>query len=170
MKKSYRVTSSSNDYQIDIMEQSSGLYELTLDQQQYRVDLCSLGNSHFNLLINNRPVEVDLALSADGHYLVGIKDALFSLQLCDEQRAQSRPSISSPNTTAVVSPMAANVWKIHKQEGDSVDAGEQLLTLEAMKMESEVSAPTAGILSRWFVTPGDTVAAHQPLCIVTPSE
>ncbi len=66
--------------------------------------------------------------------------------------------------------MAANVWKIHKQEGDSVDAGEQLLTLEAMKMESEVSAPIRGILSFWSVAPGDAVAAGQTLCVITPLE
>lgn len=170
MKKSYRVTSSSNDYKIDIMEQPSGLYELTLDQQRYLVDLFSHGDGHFNLLINNCSVEIDLISSPIGIYLVGIKDALFRLQLCDEQKTQIRSSISSPTITEVVSPMAANVWKIHKQEGEPVDAGEQLITLEAMKMESEVNAPAAGILSHWFVAPGDAVSAHQPLCIVTPSK
>lgn len=169
MKKSYRVTANGTDYHIDIMEQPSGLYELILDHQRYLVDLCSLGNSHYNLLIDDHPVEVDLVPSADGRYQVGIEGALFSLQLHDKQQTQSRPSISQSTTATVVSPMAANVWKIHKQEGDTVEAGEQLFTLEAMKMESEVSAPVAGVVGRWLVAPGDSVTAHQLLCEITPS-
>lgn len=170
MKNRYHVNAGDTDYQIDIMKQSSDLYELILDQQQYQVDLYSLSSSHYCLLIDNRPVEVDLISSADGRYQVRIGGALFSLQLSDDQQVQNRPSNSPDTTTTTVSPMAANVWKIHKQEGDVVEAGEQLLTLEAMKMESEVSAPTSGILSRWLVVSGDAVTALQPLCEITPSD
>lgn len=170
MKNSYRVTVNGTDYHIDIMQQPSGLYELILDRQRYLVDLCSLGSSHYNLLIDDHPVEVDLVPSADGRYQIEIGGALFNLQLFDQLQAQSRPFISSSSTTAVASPMPANVWKIHKQEGDPVEVGEQLLTLEAMKMESEVNAPTAGVLSRWLVAPGDSVMAHQLLCEINPSE
>lgn len=168
MKNSYRITANETDFQIDIKEQPSGLYELVLDQQRYVVDVFSLESNHYSLIIDGRSVEVDLVSSADGRYQIGIDGAIFDLQLYDVQQTRSRPFISASTVTVVASPMAANVWKTHKEEGDPVEFGEQLLTLEAMKMESEVHATTAGILSRWLVTAGDAVTANQPLCEVIP--
>ena len=42
------------------------------------------------------------------------------------------------------SPMPGNVFKVECSVGQSVNAGDVLVVLEAMKMEIEVSAPCAG--------------------------
>ena len=46
--------------------------------------------------------------------------------------------------TAVRSPMPGNIFKVECSMGQSVNAGDVLVVLEAMKMEIEVSAPVAG--------------------------
>jgi biotin carboxyl carrier protein len=38
-----------------------------------------------------------------------------------------------------------------------------VLILEAMKMETEIKAPTAGVIGKIFVKPGDTVKPGTPL-------
>ncbi|NCF56042.1 MAG: biotin/lipoyl-binding protein [Planctomycetia bacterium] len=55
--------------------------------------------------------------------------------------------------------MPGIVRKILVQEGDSVEAGQPLLLLEAMKMENEILAPEGGTVTRLHVSAGDTVAA-----------
>ena len=70
-----------------------------------------------------------------------------------------------PGTTAVRAPVAGNVWQIRVQPGTRVAAGEELVVLEAMKMEISVRAPTSGIVralgcSRGRpVQPGDALVA-----------
>ncbi|MGB1071943.1 MAG: acetyl-CoA carboxylase biotin carboxyl carrier protein subunit, partial [Planctomycetota bacterium] len=44
-------------------------------------------------------------------------------------------------------------------EGDTVETGQPLLLLEAMKMENEIAAPDSGVISLVKVAAGETVAA-----------
>ncbi|MFD9039993.1 5-oxoprolinase/urea amidolyase family protein [Streptomyces bottropensis] len=63
----------------------------------------------------------------------------------------------------------ASVWQVNVRPGDRVTTGQPLLTLEAMKMESRVPAPTDGIIDQILTTPGTQVNAGTPLLILTPS-
>jgi acetyl/propionyl-CoA carboxylase alpha subunit len=55
------------------------------------------------------------------------------------------------------------VVAIAVQEGDEVQSGTTLLTIEAMKMQNEVRAPQAGRVSAVAVVAGQAVAAGAPL-------
>ena len=63
----------------------------------------------------------------------------------------------------VPSPLAGKVVSIDVQPGQKVEAGAQLLTLEAMKMNTYVFAPAAGTVQEILAAPGDAVAEGQVL-------
>jgi biotin carboxyl carrier protein len=63
----------------------------------------------------------------------------------------------------VPSPLAGKVVSIDVQPGQTIEAGAQLLTLEAMKMNTYVFAPTVGTVKEILVAPGDAVAEGQVL-------
>jgi urea carboxylase len=63
---------------------------------------------------------------------------------------------------------AASVWQVNVQPGDVVAAGQPLLALEAMKMESRVYAPTAGVVAEILARPGDQVEAGTVLLVLAP--
>ena len=82
----------------------------------------------------------------------------------------SAPAASTPAATAsaaapgdVPSPLAGKVVSIDVQAGQKVEAGAQLLTLEAMKMNTYVFAPAAGTVKEVLVAPGDAVNEGQAL-------
>jgi oxaloacetate decarboxylase alpha subunit len=62
--------------------------------------------------------------------------------------------------------LAGNVVKVLVAPGDEVEQGETLLIIEAMKMETEVSAPQAGRVAEVFVRQGDAVAVGDPLVTI----
>ena len=62
---------------------------------------------------------------------------------------------------AVTSPMASSVWKVLVEPGQSVAAGETLLVLEAMKTETVVTAPQAGVVEEVRVKPDALVMQGQ---------
>jgi len=66
----------------------------------------------------------------------------------------------------VKSELNARVWKIETAAGTSVNAGDTLVILEAMKMEIPVMAPRAGIVQLVLVNEGEQVAEEQPLVIL----
>ncbi|MFB1011808.1 MAG: sodium-extruding oxaloacetate decarboxylase subunit alpha [Thiopseudomonas sp.] len=62
-------------------------------------------------------------------------------------------------------PLAGNIFKVLVQEGQSVDEGEVLIILEAMKMETEIRAFRSGTISSVSVKVGDCVNVGD--CLVT---
>ena len=63
----------------------------------------------------------------------------------------------------IVAPMQGTVTRVAVADGDHVEAGRLLVTIEAMKMENPVRAPHDGRVSALTVTVGDTVAQGQVL-------
>lgn len=65
--------------------------------------------------------------------------------------------------TPVNAPLAGTIWKVLAAEGQTVAAGEVLLILEAMKMETEIRAAQAGTVRGIAVKAGDAVAVGDTL-------
>ncbi|MCX5167998.1 5-oxoprolinase/urea amidolyase family protein [Streptomyces antibioticus] len=63
----------------------------------------------------------------------------------------------------------ASVWQVDVAPGDRVTAGQPLLALEAMKMESRVHAPADGVVAQILAGPGDQVEAGTALVVLAPA-
>jgi methylmalonyl-CoA carboxyltransferase 1.3S subunit len=61
------------------------------------------------------------------------------------------------------SPVTGLVIKVNVEPGQALQAGEQIMVLEAMKMETNVTAPHAGTVKSVHVAPGDSVKVNQIL-------
>ena len=63
------------------------------------------------------------------------------------------PELRSPLTAQIVE------WRV--RPGDTVHAGDLLLVLEAMKMETDICAPVSGKVASMSLKPGDNVQAGE---------
>jgi acetyl-CoA/propionyl-CoA carboxylase biotin carboxyl carrier protein len=62
------------------------------------------------------------------------------------------------------------MWKVLVKKGDTVDEGQLLCIIEAMKMENEITAPKAGVVEELHVTEGEPIAAGAPIAkIIAPA-
>ncbi|HEX7948954.1 MAG TPA: biotin carboxylase N-terminal domain-containing protein [Candidatus Limnocylindrales bacterium] len=68
----------------------------------------------------------------------------------------------------VVAPMPGGIIAVHRRAGDAVEAGDPIVTLEAMKMEHIVAAPLPGTLAEVTARPGQQVTRGQVLATVEP--
>jgi len=83
-------------------------------------------------------------------------------------RAAAPASPASGGADGVIpSPLAGKVVSIDVKPGDTVAAGAQLATLEAMKMNTLIYAPRAGRVAAVHANPGDAVEEGQPLLSLT---
>jgi acetyl-CoA/propionyl-CoA carboxylase biotin carboxyl carrier protein len=62
--------------------------------------------------------------------------------------------------------MQGTVLRVEVAEGDSVEAGQLLCVVEAMKMENEIVSPRVGVVRDLLVTPGASVSSGQLVCVV----
>lgn len=63
-------------------------------------------------------------------------------------------------------PMAGKIIRVLVQSGDSVQTGEPLLILEAMKMEQQITAPHDGVVDRVMCQEGQQVTAGAELVVL----
>ncbi|WP_280546284.1 MULTISPECIES: sodium-extruding oxaloacetate decarboxylase subunit alpha [unclassified Halomonas] len=75
--------------------------------------------------------------------------------------AASEPA--APSGEAITAPLAGNIFKVNVRQGDSVEEGDVVIILEAMKMETEVRATAAGTVSSVNVSEGDSVVVGDVL-------
>jgi geranyl-CoA carboxylase alpha subunit len=86
----------------------------------------------------------------------------YELHVRDLRLAGTR-SASTTSAGALRAPMHGRITQSHSKVGATVDAGEVLMVMEAMKMEHQILAPFAGTLAALHARVGDQVAARQIL-------
>jgi acetyl-CoA/propionyl-CoA carboxylase biotin carboxyl carrier protein len=65
------------------------------------------------------------------------------------------------------SPLQGNVWKILVEAGQTVEEGQIVTIIEAMKMENEITAHKAGTIAELPIKEGDAVSAGATLAIIS---
>jgi biotin carboxyl carrier protein len=87
--------------------------------------------------------------------------------------ASPTPSTPAPSAPAasgapgeIVSPLSGVVSQVHFKVGDSVNEGDTVVTLEAMKMMTSVPASSSGTVKQIMIEGGQSVEEGQPLMIL----
>ena len=120
----------------------------------------------------SEPLEINEI--TDSSYLVTVDDQEYSVTLKADnsvtingnfQTQEVSPSIISAVGAGKVieAPLGGNIFRTMVSEGESVEADSTVLILEAMKMETEIKSPSAGVIGKIFVKPGDSVKPGTPL-------
>lgn len=81
------------------------------------------------------------------------------------------PSAPKENAPAgagekITAPMPGNILSVNVTAGQTVQSGDILMILEAMKMENEIMAPKAGTVTSVVVSKGTSVATGDLLCTI----
>ncbi len=82
------------------------------------------------------------------------------------RRAASASASGSGGNGTISAPMQGTIVKVLVNKGDTVEAGQAVLVLEAMKMENHINAETGGTVSDVRVAAGDTVGTGDVLVVI----
>ncbi|MDF2884358.1 MAG: hypothetical protein K0R54_4925 [Clostridiaceae bacterium] len=82
-----------------------------------------------------------------------------------EKKAEPKPQQSGKSSN-VVCPMPGSIVDVLVKEGQSVKAGDTVVVLEAMKMESEIKCAEAGVVREIKVNKGDHVESGDILIFI----
>ncbi len=84
------------------------------------------------------------------------------------KRAQRRPSSGggAHGGDVLPSPLQGNMWKVLVKQGDTVEEGQLLCIIEAMKMENEITAHKAGTIVELPIAEGTPIQAGAPIATI----
>jgi len=117
------------------------------------------------------PDDVTVATSADGTLWIHADGGVTELRPLTRREAaalrlQRRERIAGASSPELRAPMPGTVVAVHVPDGTEVQAGDRIVTIEAMKMEHATMAPHAGVVSL-SAHVGDQVKRDQVLALVT---
>ncbi|MDO5031119.1 biotin carboxylase N-terminal domain-containing protein [Corynebacterium sp.] len=147
-------------------EASAGIYTDWLDHN-YRPSAAA--GSHIAPVEAIYAKRTQVAVEIDGKLVsVGVPESLFSAAASSSAAGAAHPGEqdSSAAAGAVTAPYDANLVAWNVSDGDSVAEGDEIATIEAMKMESSVKAPSAGTITL-KVKQGERLAAGSVLATIS---
>ena len=85
-------------------------------------------------------------------------------------RRSARTASNAGGPDTLTSPLQGNMWKVLVKQGDTVQEGQLLCIIEAMKMENEIAAHKAGTIVELPIVEGAAIQAGAPIATIVSAE
>lgn len=156
--------------EVEILEHDGNRYVFKIDDKIFDIDLIEVSNGIYSLLTHGQSYNVE-AIPAGGinKYTVNTFFQSFDLEIIDAQTKYLRSrnqGLAADTGNMIRVPMPGKVMEVFVKDGDPVSAGQTLVIVSAMKMESEYKSGRDGIVKKVLVEPCQTVDSDQVMIIL----
>lgn len=162
----YDITIDGKNYRLEL-DRSDGRWRCRLDGQEVQMDAVLARRDVLSILLGGKAYEIKRERTAtDTHLWVG--SARYAVELRDPRSLRSRRAGAgdSDGPRKLVASMPGKVVRVLLPEKSSVEAGQGVLVVEAMKMQNEIKSPKKGTVQRIVASEGAAVSAGDVLAIV----
>jgi biotin carboxyl carrier protein len=130
--------------------------EVTIGGSKFHYEVVELGKNDYVLRIDNRVYEISARRKDSDQYSIFINGKVIDVVVRTglQERASSLIEQSSEfkHKMEVKAPMPGMILKVKKNIGESVQKGDSIIILEAMKMENDIKSPFSGTVKEVKVT------------------
>ncbi|MBA2794391.1 MAG: acetyl-CoA carboxylase biotin carboxylase subunit [Thermoleophilaceae bacterium] len=81
-------------------------------------------------------------------------------------KRSERKAAAGGGPDQITAPLQGNMWKVNVQKGETVEEGQLLCIIEAMKMENEITAHKAGTVEELPIEEGKPISAGDPIATI----
>jgi biotin carboxyl carrier protein len=151
------------------LERDGERWRVSLDGKVVNADAVEIDSNTLSLLIDGRSYEVLVTPTPDGALKLQTGQHEFTAEVVDPRawRGRTHGALEVEGRQHVVAPMPGKVVRVLVQDGDTVEAGQGILVVEAMKMQNEIRSPKGGMVERLNVKEGQPVNAGEVLCVIS---
>jgi biotin carboxyl carrier protein len=159
------ATVASKTTRVEVREKD-GRYHVKVGDRTLELDVLKVGSSDLSVLVDGVSHDVSLEKKSDGFGVI-VRGDRFDVELKDavQGAAIGKPVASGP--LKLTAPMPGKIVKVLATVGDTVEAGQGILVMEAMKMENELKAARKGVVQEIRVREGQAVEMGSLLLILS---
>jgi biotin carboxyl carrier protein len=159
-----RAAEERGEREVEILEREGTHLRARIDGREVSAQFDALASGGGTLSIDGRRFRIASARRKDT-ILVAVGPRTFSFVRAEEGGRHRARGLAAAEITA---PMPGKVLRVPVREGDAVVAGQTLVVLEAMKMETALAAESDAVVKRVLVAPGQMVDHGALLIELTP--
>ncbi|MCK9450660.1 MAG: biotin/lipoyl-binding protein [Bacteroidales bacterium] len=166
---SYELKINDRIANIELLSRDGNIIQVMLDKKLYELDILEVERGVYSILLDNNSFNVELVEGKNAKtYTVNTLYESFEVEVIDAESKylKNRKKDEGEDQNVIASPMPGKVVKVLVKEGDKVKAGETVVVVSAMKMESEYKVKQDRVIKKLLVKVGDTVSSDQPMVII----
>lgn len=141
------------EHDVEVLARDGSRVRLRIDGRDLDAETIGLPDGGAVINIDGRRHRA-YAARRKGATLVAVGNASYEFVEADDNAARRSQGLATPEVSA---PMPGKVLKILVREGEVVNAGDGLIVLEAMKMETTLAAESTAVVKRVLVKEGEMV-------------
>lgn len=149
---------------VTLVSKEGNKVQLTIDGVPYDVDIVMAENGSCSILHEGKSYNAELIRKEGGKsYTVNAHYQSYNIDIIDSQAKylRMRKGGEEKQQDKIVSPMPGKVVKIPVKVGDRLQAGDIVVVIEAMKMQSNYKVSAPCVVKEILVKEGDSVNANQ---------
>ncbi|MBI4216072.1 MAG: acetyl-CoA carboxylase biotin carboxyl carrier protein subunit [Chloroflexi bacterium] len=134
-------------------------FKLTVRGQTYRIEIPDLTQRPLTVWVDGEAFVVEVEEGAAGTATPAAPRPAAISPPPPPAAVPAPPPVAAPPAAGQVrAPMPGKVLRVTAEVGQRVERGQELVVLEAMKMEQSLKAPATGVVKAVLVAPGQNVA------------
>ncbi len=154
---------------VSLVNKEGNKVQLTIDGKPYEVDIVMAENGSCSILHDGNSYNAEL-IQKEGRksYDVNIFYRSYHIDIIDTQAKYLRmkKGDDTRQDDKIIAPMPGKVVKIPVKKGDHLQAGDIVIVLEAMKMQSNYKVNSECVVKDILVNEGDSVNGNQTLILL----
>ena len=154
--------------------------KLTINGSEYSVTIEKFGSEEAKVVVNGTNYTVGLAdlgierAAREGNIIPTVSSNPTPVDVVVPKAAPRRKKASTPKpvamhydeSTAVLAPLPGLIMNVLAEVGDEIKSGQNVVIMEAMKMENHIPSNITGVVTEIRVKTGDTVPEGHALMIL----
>ena len=167
---SYEVKINNRSANVELLSREGNHVLIAVDGKEYKLDFEMVGKGKYSILYNNKSFNVEVIPGENiKQYVAHTSKSSFQVDIVDAESKYLENRFKSQEDegeSTIVAPIPGRVVKILVNKDEIVEAGQTIIIISAMKMESEFKAKKPGKIADIKVVEGQTVDARQVLVVI----
>ena len=141
--------------------------QFELAGEPFAATVAEIRPSIFSVLVDGNSLEAHVSAEAPGRYRVAVGEAEFLIEVPDRRKwSRAGAAAQLGGSRRMSAPMPGKIVRVLVSEGQTVEGGQGLVVVEAMKMQNEIKSPKSGQVKNIYIAEGQTVAAGQEIILI----
>jgi len=155
---------------VKLISRHDNIIKVKVDDIIYEVDLCKVEENEYSVLHQGQSHNIEVIEGETSkRYIANTYFKSFDIEIVDAetryQQNRNKDGLDQTENT-ISTPMPGKIVRIPVKPNQKVTAGQTLIVVSAMKMESEYKASRDAVIKKVLVKEGDTVKSNQHLIII----